>query len=170
MSEKAKLKPSWSESNRNPWMNEPRNFEQMRQNFTTALCIHGPNMSLPEMSERLVEFRDALQAERAAHAQAMEILSSISSYLGHGLGDGNTTAEQFHDRIMQGLLFSADAHIRHVARIKADIAIPTATLERWAEAIRAANYWNHMLDEKNEAPDPVETEISAIIAQREKME
>jgi hypothetical protein len=52
----------------------------------------------------------------------------------------------------------------------ADIAISTATLERWAEAIRAATYWDHMSDDISKESDPVELEIRAIIAQRKEME
>lgn len=47
------------------WLDDPKNFEEMRQNFTTALRINeGPNMSLPEMSERLCEFRDEIERLR----------------------------------------------------------------------------------------------------------
>jgi hypothetical protein len=70
---------------------------------------------------------------------------------------------------VKGMWFHTNRH-KGTEYTHADLAIPAATLERWSEAIRAANYWDYVLDEKNESPDPVETEIRAIIAQREKME
>lgn len=36
-------------------------FERFRQNFTTTLLIDGPNMTLPEMSERLCWMRDEIK-------------------------------------------------------------------------------------------------------------
>lgn len=62
------------------WMDDPKNFEQMRQNFTTALRIHGPNMNLPDMSERLCEFRDeldALRAERDAYRATLMDIAAV---------------------------------------------------------------------------------------------
>ncbi len=38
-----------------------------------------------------------------AERPAMDALSAISSYLGAGMGDAQTTAEQFYDRIMWGI-------------------------------------------------------------------
>jgi hypothetical protein len=55
---------------RSIWMDDPKNFEQMRQNFTTTLCIDGPNMTLPDMSEKLCQLHDELQRCRDALAVA----------------------------------------------------------------------------------------------------
>lgn len=49
---------------RNPWANDPKNFEQLRQNFTTSLLIEGPNMTLEQMSTRLVEMRREMERLR----------------------------------------------------------------------------------------------------------
>ncbi len=51
---------------REMWVDDPKNFEKLRQNFTTALRINGPNMNLPEMSARLCEMRDEIERLRAA--------------------------------------------------------------------------------------------------------
>jgi hypothetical protein len=45
-------------------MDDPANFEKLRQNFTTSLSIHGPNMNLPDMSEKLCELRDEIERLR----------------------------------------------------------------------------------------------------------
>lgn len=49
---------------RNIWADDPANFEKLRQNFTTSLNIHGPNMTLPDMSEKLCEMRDEIERLR----------------------------------------------------------------------------------------------------------
>ena len=60
------------EAMKQSWWLEPEVFEQMRQNFTTAFRIEGPNMNLPQMSEKLHEFRDAYdqQVERIKELEA----------------------------------------------------------------------------------------------------
>lgn len=49
---------------RNIWADDPANFEKLRQNFTTSLHVHGPNMNLPDMSEKLCEMRREIERLR----------------------------------------------------------------------------------------------------------
>ena len=51
------------------WYDDNGTFEKMRQNFTTTFCIEGPNMTLPAMSEALVQMREELFALREENAK-----------------------------------------------------------------------------------------------------
>lgn len=58
------------------WFDDPKSFEHMRENFTTAFRINGgANMSLPEMAEKLCQMRDEIEQLRAALSDAVDALS-----------------------------------------------------------------------------------------------
>lgn len=48
------------------WWDDPEAFEKFRQNFTTSLRIEGPNMTLPDMSEKLCQMREEIDRLRMA--------------------------------------------------------------------------------------------------------
>lgn len=48
------------------WPDDPKSFEHMRENFTTAFRVNGvANMNLPDMAEKLCQMRDEIDHLRA---------------------------------------------------------------------------------------------------------
>lgn len=69
------------------WWNDPTQFEQMRQNFTSNLRVNGPNMNLPDMSEKLCEMRRDMDRMQAA-------LEDISEDIGYTSGEWHQHCRQ----------------------------------------------------------------------------
>lgn len=82
------------------WADNAENFERLRQNFTTSLFIEGPNMTLPQMSERLCEMREEIERLRGALRASETALDDwLHQYAADLCNDADVVETQ--DRIMR---------------------------------------------------------------------
>lgn len=66
-----------------------------RETYGCECSLHEPIIIWPEFARRLERERD----------EAMDVLSYLSHYLSCGIGDENTTPQQYKERILDGIKF-----------------------------------------------------------------
>ena len=74
---------------------------------------------------------DVTRADIDAASDALDVLSNLYSYLGTGMGDDNTTAEQFDKRIRWGIDHLACVAIQRCADVVEECSRQPGT--RWGQ-------------------------------------